>query len=60
MSHMDPQDPDLVNLQKAQEEIGRVISKANEKKRIVDTFQQLLEIQHKIILPAGVNLIRKG
>lgn len=57
---MDSSDPDFQNLQKAQEEIGKMIAKANEKKRIVDTFEQLLEIQNRIALPAGNNLIKKG
>ena len=57
---MDASDPDYDNIQKAQAEIGKMIAKANEKKRIVDNFQVLIEIQNRIILPAGSNLIKKG
>lgn len=60
MSYMEPSDPDFENLKNAQEEIGKMIAKANEKKRIVDTFEQLLEVQNRLILPAGTNLIKKG
>jgi hypothetical protein len=60
ISYMDASDPDYDNIQKAQAEIGKMIAKANEKKRIVDNFQVLIEIQSRIILPAGSNLIKKG
>lgn len=60
ISYMDASDPDYENIQKAQAEIGKMIAKANEKKRIVDNFQVLIEIQSRIILPAGSNLIKKG
>ena len=60
ISYMDASDPDYDNIQRAQAEIGKMIAKANEKKRIVDNFQVLIEIQSRIILPAGSNLIKKG
>jgi hypothetical protein len=60
ISYMDASDPDYDNIQQAQAEIGKMIAKANEKKRIVDNFQVLIEIQNRIALPAGSNLIKKG
>jgi len=63
MSYMDASDPDYENLKRAQEEIDKMISKANEKKRIADSLQKLIEVQNRVILPAGLShgsLIKKG
>jgi len=57
---MEPSDQDYRNLCKAYEEISKIIAKANEKRRVVDNFQVLVEIQNRIALPKGITLIKKG
>jgi len=59
MSYMEPSDQDYRNLCKAYEEISKIIAKANEKRRVVDNFQVLVEIQNRIALPKGITLIKK-